>query len=933
MKILNNNIDLDNENTPLKKHFSSKINKLEENNEVYDDDTTNGDLNKNKKCLNGISISFILLSLVILSSIFINLKNSTDLSPIEGGAWSSIAAPFSIVDPRDLGFLLANRPESSKPGPIFENFRKSDTKEFVPLPTNSWCENFFLGLDNVQSQNKVFQLPYIIDTAGIIPGVRTHGVHLQANDMSVEMVFDPEDGFIMGGVESFDPQHKISYDEKFNAAIARLAIVLEWETKERFNSKSNTGSAMRSPIVRGSAYTTMEYISTTPRLYIQRHLASPPVIDNNENNIIECGNGKDNWSKPFTINKELKVHFVSGDATWLIFVSSPTEFICSNIISEHSGSLPGVIPPPSLDAFELRATKPIDKGVFRIALGNNCTTGTNPKDCRLGQPTDNNKYMDLLRNYSEFYPTGYAEIGFTFPSESRIEEELGLNFNWAQVSMTSFSNSLPKNKFHYNDKFGVAKQNFNEMIPEGEILMFGIPHHQERLRKTSESNIVIYREGCTPTLHGQACPISGKSWSQLEHLHEIGFSSNTPIRKEMLDDLHKAIKEDIHFKIPDNYMHGAGDTYFSGKMLAKLARIILIADETKAVSNNDFKNALNQLQSGVEIWLNGSATSPLLFDESWGGVVMCGCTYLHGTCANSYPDCPALTDFGVNFGAGFYNDHHYHYGYHIYAAAVVSKFNPDWMRKYHEHVLLLIRDIANPSTDDPYFPVWRHKDFYLGFSWASGIVTQQGMPNPNGRNEESSSEAIAAYEAVALYGDVANYNFEQSSTLIDKTNAENAKRIRDMGRLLLATEIRSANTYWHVSNKKDINRIYPDVFKPKIVGMMWSMLAQQQTWFGNQPWKSYGIQLMPLTVASEQRDNPIWIKEMLPVFNESCSTDPMCKSEGWSVLVEACKSTGGDWKGAWKNIMKLPDSVYISAGGNGHSKTNTLWFVATRPEV
>lgn len=41
---------------------------------------------------------------------------------------------------------------------------------------------------------------------------------------------------------------------------------------------------------------------------------------------------------------------------------------------------------------------------------------------------------------------------------------------------------------------------------------------------------------------------------------------------------------------------------------------------------------------------------------------------------------------------------------------------------------------------------------YLGSSWASGIVTFQGEPYPNGRNQESSSEAINAYEGIALYG-------------------------------------------------------------------------------------------------------------------------------------------------------------------------------------
>lgn len=46
-----------------------------------------------------------------------------------------------------------------------------------------------------------------------------------------------------------------------------------------------------------------------------------------------------------------------------------------------------------------------------------------------------------------------------------------------------------------------------------------------------------------------------------------------------------------------------------------------------------------------------------------------------------------------------------------------------------------------------------------------------------------------------------------------------------------------------------------------------------QTWFGNQPWKSYGIQMVPLTPASELRDDPAWIEEMLPLFEESCMKD------------------------------------------------------------
>ena len=62
---------------------------------------------------------------------------------------------------------------------------------------------------------------------------------------------------------------------------------------------------------------------------------------------------------------------------------------------------------------------------------------------------------------------------------------------------------------------------------------------------------------------------------------------------------------------------------------------------------------------------------------------------------------------------------------------------------------LLARTIANPDEEDKFFVPWRHKDWYQGHSWASGIATAP----LNGRNQESSSEAIAAYEAVTLYGE------------------------------------------------------------------------------------------------------------------------------------------------------------------------------------
>jgi len=55
---------------------------------------------------------------------------------------------------------------------------------------------------------------------------------------------------------------------------------------------------------------------------------------------------------------------------------------------------------------------------------------------------------------------------------------------------------------------------------------------------------------------------------------------------------------------------------------------------------------------------------------------------------------------------------HFHYGYHIYAAAVVAHFDHDWGRRFFDKVMLLIRNVANPSEHDAFFTKFRHKDWF-----------------------------------------------------------------------------------------------------------------------------------------------------------------------------------------------------------------------------
>jgi endo-1,3(4)-beta-glucanase len=171
-----------------------------------------------------------------------------------------------------------------------------------------------------------------------------------------------------------------------------------------------------------------------------------------------------------------------------------------------------------------------------------------------------------------------------------------------------------------------------------------------------------------------------------------------------------------------------------------------------------------------------------------------------------------------------------------------------------ENVLLLVRDIANPSEEDVSFPLFRHKDWYQGSSWASGVPYPAFL---NGKNQESSSEAIAAYEGVALFGQVMNEIWEEKQ---HKRYAAVSKQIANVGKLMAGTELVSAKRYWHVKDKDDPQRIYPKQFSKNVIGILWQTMAQFGTWFGAAAYLPIGIQLLPLTPISEDRDDDLdWI--------------------------------------------------------------------------
>lgn len=90
-----------------------------------------------------------------------------------------------------------------------------------------------------------------------------------------------------------------------------------------------------------------------------------------------------------------------------------------------------------------------------------------------------------------------------------------------------------------------------------------------------------------------------------------------------------------------------------------------------------------------------------------------------------------------------------------------------------------------------------------------------------------------------------------------------------------------------------------------------------------------GIQLLPITPISEERDGVEWVRRVYPDIASSCTDE--CVSSGWSIQKLALLATGGHSDLAFEEAKGLISDVFDTPGGNGHSMTNTLWYIATRP--
>ncbi|GIF01664.1 glycosyl hydrolase [Paractinoplanes rishiriensis] len=245
------------------------------------------------------------------------------------------------------------------------------------------------------------------------------------------------------------------------------------------------------------------------------------------------------------------------------------------------------------------------------------------------------------------------------------------------------------------------------------------------------------------------------------------------------------------------------DTYWTGKALGIGARIAEIADQLGRTDVRD--TALATIRTQLNDWFTASSgkTQKLFYyDRNWGTLI-------------GYP---------ASYGSDAeLNDHHFHYGYFIAAAATLAKFDPAWAATsaYGGMVDLLIRDANNYDRGDNRFPYLRDFDIYAGHDWAAGHGAFFA-----GNNQESSSEGM---------------NF--ANALIQWGQATGNTAIRDAGIFIYTTQSAAINEYWF--DTRDEN--FPAAFGHGTVGMVWGDGGAYSTWFASAPEQIHGINLLPVT--------------------------------------------------------------------------------------
>ncbi|KAK6129074.1 hypothetical protein DH2020_037187 [Rehmannia glutinosa] len=418
----------------------------------------------------------------------------------------------------------------------------------------------------------------------------------------------------------------------------------------------------------------------------------------------------------------------------------------------------------------------------------------------------------------------------------------------------------------------------------GDLLMLAHPLHLKLLSDT-DCSISVIEDFKYNSIDGELVGVVGDSWVLKSDPVSVTWHSIKGIQEECYSEIIEALIKDV--EALDSTAISTSSSYFYAKLIARAARLALIAEE---VCYPDVIPAIRKfLKDTIEPWMEGTfGANGFMYDAKWGGIVT----------------KQGSLDSGVDFGFGVYNDHHYHLGYFVYGISVLAKIDAAWGRKYRPQAYSLMADYMNLSKRaNSNYTRLRCFDLWKLHSWAGGLTEFA-----DGRNQESTSEAVNAYYSAALMG-----------------LAYGDSHLVSIGSTISAFEIQAAQTWWHV-NEEDT--LYPDEFtrENRVVGVLWANKRDSGLWFAPPDWKEcrLGIQLLPLLPISEALFSDVhFVRQLVKWTLPALAREGV--GEGWKGFTYALQGVY-DKEGALGNTRKL------NGYDDGNSLSNLLWWIHSRDD-
>jgi len=329
---------------------------------------------------------------------------------------------------------------------------------------------------------------------------------------------------------------------------------------------------------------------------------------------------------------------------------------------------------------------------------------------------------------------------------------------------------------------------------ENTMLVGLLPHQWNNLAPGSPN----FTAHSYPTVRGQLKMMETNSFTVQNTFH--GILPTLPFLDQYSESFNASDLFEKVKLLENDQLNSWTDSYNEGQEMNRLiqtARIAELTGDTVAL-----QKLLTTVRTRLEDWLeysSGEVAFLFYYNETWSA--MLGYPAGHGQ------------DLNIN-------DHHFHWGYFIHAAAFLEQYQPGWAEEWGGMVNLLVRDAASPSRDDEMFPFLRNFSPYAGHCWANGFATF-----PQGNDQESTSESMQFNSSLIHWGEVTNNT-----------------SIRDLGIYLYTTEQTAVEEYWFDMYERNFgpNQQY------SLVSRVWGNSYDNGTFWTADIAASYGIELYPI---------------------------------------------------------------------------------------